>query len=673
MIYSDNIIEKNAIVLRNLNINTLNTASDTWSGALTGYGFYGIPYEKPLAIDHIYYSRATYKFTTTNQSPTWCTLYSQGGSVAGGGSINNPTANTEYTISGLWNPVLPYTLSSGTLYNGNYNAIAGVSSYVKNVLVYDVTDLYQVLLSNGVVTNDTTLKTWCDNNLIHKPCYVDYDVSSLLGTNSNKVAFKKDAIVANEFIECDGMQIYSINDTIRNNTYFDSGSGVAVYNNSGGGTVTHTRVAADTVTPLSPFAPKHSMVLKITTNGTASPGAGGFICQHTAKANAIFIEKFVALVPIGYTVVPAYNTQGTGSSVTMLSSNTGTGTWEEYSILYKCGSSGSYSTGGHVYISGSNNTSVTWYLAYCNNCEITGKEYLKAYCAIIKRGNFASNYAYSYQFDCCNLIPNGDCAIQETAMLPSGWSYDTTDYAGNAQCSLVQPVNAGAGTFGGLIRINPMQRYKVSYWVKCKQDMTSFLTACYLSANGVGLDHGSVVYKNGTFTQLTTELKSGDTTVTVKSNANWVADSSYMLGFRSNRNKSYNDLGKSVTNIISGVTGSTTINLSTAYSGSTIASGKYVVEGYYGGTYPYPIQKSALPTDNTWKYVEGYFGSADIIYYGANNIGWGTGIPWETTHMYLALNIYSNNGTVPIKFSDIRVEPISGSGTCRYQNKIQVH
>lgn len=31
-------------------------------------------------------------------------------------------------------------------------------------------------------------------------------------------------------------------------------------------------------------------------------------------------------------------------------------------------------------------------------------------------------------------------------MIPSGWSYDTTDVAGNAVASIVQPVNAAAGT-----------------------------------------------------------------------------------------------------------------------------------------------------------------------------------------------------------------------------------
>lgn len=673
MIYSDNIIEKSALWLRNLNANGLNTASDTWSSALTGYGFYNIPFEIPLAVGHVYYSRATYKFTTTNQSPTWCTIYAQGGTNGTGGTISNPTANTEYTISGIWRVVLPYTVTGGCIYNGNYNAIAGVSSYVKNVLVYDVTNLYTVLLAKGTVSSDATMKTWCDTNLVHKPKGINYDVSSLVGASNNKIGLKNGAIVADEFIEADGMKQYSINATVRDNTYFDSTTlPFSVYNNSGGGTVTHTRIEDTT----SPFYPEHKYVCKIVTNGTASPYAGGFVCSHNSAANKIFIERFVAKAPAGYNMTCHYNPQGTGSSVQFITDTSCDGTWKEYAVLYKCGSEGSFSSGGHIAINGSNNTSVTWYVAYVNNCDITGKEYLKNYQVLSQTDKFTNNYVYSREFNTCNLIPNGNCAIQETAMLPSGWSYDTTDYPTDsrchAKCSIVQPVNAGSGTFGGVFKINPLLRYKVSYWVKCKQDMTSFLTACYYyTAGGAGFSHRNTVFKNGTLTQLTADLKNGDTTVTVKSNANWAERSYSNLGFRSNSNKSYSDLGTFGTHIVSGITSTTIINLASAYTGNTITSGTYIVEGYDGGNYPYPIGKGSLPTDNTWKYVEGYFGTANTIWSGNDNIGsWGA-IPWEVAQMGIALNIYANTGTVPIKFADIRVEPVAGSEASRVLNKVQ--
>jgi hypothetical protein len=90
-----------------------------------------------------------------------------------------------------------------------------------------------------------------------------------------------------------------------------------------------------------------------------------------------------------------------------------------------------------VALSGSNNTSVTWYLAYCISCTITDNESLKNFTVLgnvdrIKQGNF-----FSRGFDEMNLIPNGNGAKLDTSMLPSGWTYDTEDVAGNAKASIV--------------------------------------------------------------------------------------------------------------------------------------------------------------------------------------------------------------------------------------------
>lgn len=674
MMYADRIEEKNCLFLRNLNISA-NTAKDTWYSG-TGYGFHFVPYEKPLCPNHYYYLRFTYKFTTTNQSPTWSQFYIQGG-MNGGANIDNPVANTEYTASSIKQITVrsSYPLTSGTLYNGNSNAINGVTSYYKNVLIYDVTELYDILSANGSVTNTTTLQTWCDKNLAYNAPRINYDISSLINNTDTKITIKGGAIIANQFVECDGMQLYSYSDQLRNNTYFDNGVGISIYNNKGNGSVTHTRV--DAAAHNSPFRNKHKYVLKITTNGEASPGAGGFLASHNAGANKVFVEKFVAKIPIGYTVSAYYNPQGDNSSITYLTDMSGTGDWKEYGILYKCGSSGSFSNGGHVAISGSNNTSVTWYLAYVNNCDITGKEYLKSYNILPNKFSLSNEGVVSAQdFYTSNLLPNGNCAKQESSMLPSGWLYDTDDKAGEAYASIVQPVGASSGFYGGSIKISPTGRYKISYWIKCKGDMSSFLTAISYYKGSTELSHTQVVYVPSTKTQLKNELKSGDTTVVVNSNANWIVRNYSRLGFRNNLyNSYYNDKGTSNDNgsagIVSGITGSNTINLAVPYSGSTMPVGTVIVESYDGGTYPYPIGKSNLPTDNTWKYVEGYFGAADIAWDGASSSGW-AGIPSGADSMMIRLNLYANNGTVPIKYSDIRVEQVDGSDGARREGKIQM-
>jgi hypothetical protein len=160
----------------------------------------------------------------------------------------------------------------------------------------------------------------------------------------------------------------------------------------------------------------------------------------------------------------------------------------------------------------------------------------------------------------------------------------------------------------------------------------------------------------------------------VSSNKNWVDKAYSGIGFRT-YNSSYNDKGLFVNTtlqngIVSGVSGTTIITFKTPYNGETIPSGTYVVESYDGGTYPYLITKNLLPTDNTWKYVEGYLGN-DTIWDGASNSGW-LSIPMHAVSMEIWLNLYTNNGSVPIKYCDIKLEEIGNNGSGeRNENKIQ--
>lgn len=671
MIFSDTIIENSRIFLRNL----VKSTSTEWSTPSGNYGFYQANYEIPLGINKNYYVGYKYKFTTTDQSPTWVQFYSQNGSTTWNAKINNPVAGTEYNKTSLAKPskTPTITITYGTIYQGASNAIVGVKGQVKEVFVYDVTDLYKLLLAKGIVTNDTTMKTWCDNNLTYYASGENYEITEIVQEALDRVSMKQGQIVTDEFIETDGMDFYATSVLIRQHKYFDTGSALSIYNNSGGGTVTHTRV--DAQTQGSPFYPQHKYVLQITTNGTASPGAGGFCCQHIAAANKIFIERFIAKIPEGYSVQAQWNSQGTGSTRTWLSSTKGTGKWEEYAILYRSGTEGSFSSGGYINLSGSNNTSVTWYVAYCINCEITECEYLKNFTVLGNVDRIKSGTIFSRQFDTMNLLPNGNGAKQEITMFSNpSWQYDTTDVAGNAKASFVQPVGIGAGCIGPWIPVNPAVRYKISYWVKCQQDMSSFLTAIRIKCGNNEVNHTKVVYKPSTATQLTAELKNGDTSMTVKSNANWSAFANSRIGFRSSRYISYNNVGTSNSNggagMIDSISGNNIVNFKIAYSGDTRAVNTWVFESYAGSGYPYPIQKGQLPTDNTWKYVEGYFG-ANTLWDGASATGW-AGLPADVTQIQLYINIYSNNGTVPIKYSDIRIEPISTGSFNRYENKIQI-
>lgn len=141
---------------------------------------------------------------------------------------------------------------------------------------------------------------------------------------------------------------------------FRSGmNGISVYNNSGGGTVTVERTTDINLPNQSGYK------LKIATSGPATPGLGGFYFGTETRANAVFITRFIAWVPVGYRIEWATNSTGNGGTSKWLTNNVGTGDWEEYAFYVKSGSSGTFSSTNYFYLAGGDGSlPVTWHLAF---------------------------------------------------------------------------------------------------------------------------------------------------------------------------------------------------------------------------------------------------------------------------------------------------------------------
>lgn len=144
-----------------------------------------------------------------------------------------------------------------------------------------------------------------------------------------------------------------------------SANGIVKYNNSAGTAVTVTRKA------LSGAPNDSGYVLEVVNNGgTSSPDRGGFTFNTGSRANLRTIARFVAKIPVGYTLGHAANSTGTGAAGEWLTNNKGTGDWAEYAWYYKCGATGTFSTFNYFYLSGSP-AAVTWQLAYAAVFDIT--------------------------------------------------------------------------------------------------------------------------------------------------------------------------------------------------------------------------------------------------------------------------------------------------------------
>lgn len=141
---------------------------------------------------------------------------------------------------------------------------------------------------------------------------------------------------------------------------FRSGmNGIGIYNNSGNGMVAVERAADINLPNQSGYK------IKITTSGAVEPGLGGFTFSTRTRANAVFITRFIAWVPVGYRIEWATNSTGNGGTSKWLTNNVGTGDWEEYAFYVKCGSSGTFSSTNYFYLAGGDGSlPVTWYLAF---------------------------------------------------------------------------------------------------------------------------------------------------------------------------------------------------------------------------------------------------------------------------------------------------------------------
>ena len=155
--------------------------------------------------------------------------------------------------------------------------------------------------------------------------------------------------------------IYTGTSLYMDQTFTSGLNGTSIYNNAANGTVTNNRVASSSDNPTgSPY------MLEVKISGTASPGLGGFYQATSSRAGATFVHRIVAKIPVGYTIQSQSNAIGDGGTRTWITPTAGTGEFEEYICVIKCGTTGSFSTFGHINLEGPAATAsnpVTWYVA----------------------------------------------------------------------------------------------------------------------------------------------------------------------------------------------------------------------------------------------------------------------------------------------------------------------
>ncbi|HFK1434979.1 TPA: tail fiber domain-containing protein [Bacillus cereus] len=210
--------------------------------------------------------------------------------------------------------------------------------------------------SGGILTNMTT--TSSVNGATFRAQFDDYyDRKSQLVRKINELSKVLTQGLNGKVLYSDPMFRNGLND-------------VKVYNNSANSNVTINRVAkpSDAPTNSTHVLEVKSLALPI------SPSYGGFSFQTMSRANAIFVTRIVAKIPVGSKLVFASNSTGTGGKSEWLTPVAGTGKWEEYLFRLECGSTGTFSSTNFFNIEGGT-LPLTWHIAYATVIDATDYDY----------------------------------------------------------------------------------------------------------------------------------------------------------------------------------------------------------------------------------------------------------------------------------------------------------
>lgn len=145
-----------------------------------------------------------------------------------------------------------------------------------------------------------------------------------------------------------------------NDPYFDKGNNdISIYDNSKTDTITMLRES-----PTTSGQPYGKWRLRLTHGASSAtvPNRGGIAKSTTSWANGTVVIKFVAYLPTGRSFSYNQNGLGNGWSAGWLTDNKGTGKWETYAYYYRFGTSGTFSTFGHLSVTGAS-SAFTWYLS----------------------------------------------------------------------------------------------------------------------------------------------------------------------------------------------------------------------------------------------------------------------------------------------------------------------
>ena len=146
-------------------------------------------------------------------------------------------------------------------------------------------------------------------------------------------------------------------------------TGYAKYDNNNSGRVKIYLISDDTVPNSS------GIVMRVDydparSGTTASPGFGGFHIAYSRDTGSLstwgyragnrYLHRIIAKIPAGRSIDFATNSTGSGGGGKWLTSQAGTGDWQEYLYLQTIGNTGTFTTTGFYYVKNGADSAFTW-------------------------------------------------------------------------------------------------------------------------------------------------------------------------------------------------------------------------------------------------------------------------------------------------------------------------
>ena len=158
-------------------------------------------------------------------------------------------------------------------------------------------------------------------------------------------------------------------------TFISGNNEVLAYDRTTNRDVTTISRVAKTSYNMTSCPTTSNYIMQIKTVGASAPGLGGFVQSFRSRANAVFIVKYSINLPTGYYLRAISNSMGSEFTDEFIGDTEGTGTWKEYYRMIKCGTTGSFSTGGYVYVEGNVTPTISsplvWYLGAIYAYDVT--------------------------------------------------------------------------------------------------------------------------------------------------------------------------------------------------------------------------------------------------------------------------------------------------------------